>query len=981
MLPDPLTSRAVLVGSARYTTLPDLPAVVNNVSRLTELFRDPELWGLPAAHCRVLLDPAGPSEVLEALFEAAQAATGGLLFYYAGHGLVQPETDNLYLALRDAALDRLFRGLRYDDIRSVVMDSPAAEGKVVLLDCCYSGLAMKGGMSGAQQVGERVRIDGTYLMTASAETVQALAPPGEELTAFTGALTRTMNDGVADGSNVLDLDTVYWQVRNQLAAQRRPIPQQRARNDGHAIALVRNRYGAIRPAVRSAPAVVRPPDGYADVLVMPPARLSGVLADLRQRDDVATVRGILRAVGQSRAEQGVAAVVERLVLDGLREQADAILDAAAGRPPESMLKLLDALAETEQPEAADRLLKIVAAGPPASVAGAARELISRHRQCTPLLAWAVMARIGHSESIVALVGAFVTAGLPQLVTVIVDQVGAALPAEDAVALADALREAGREEAAFALYARGVEIVARRQVPEVVNLMMGLRPAGQEALAELLARAAVKAGGTGEGCVELLEALWAADLPADADVALHELRHMLDTTGIVEVVLALHHAGRGEHAHNLSLAAGSSAALSLADALVRAGLPLQANLLVDAAADGDPATLLALIVGLGSTGNERLARRATVVAAARPPAAAALLRAPDEWIAKTTFAALAEHADPGRLATIAAHTAGTPEIMAAVLRLIPGTADPRAVAGGIAGAGTAASVIVAALRLALPWAPQVMSALAADDRLPPPQAMLAAFLSLGPAASAGTLEPLLRTTGRPLAELVASRPEFDAEFFARATVGPGPVFDLIADRLAAARQAQIIIVLSRHRPEVALGLLDHLRTACPPLTRFRTAAALDSAGHRDSAARLLSDQVWILWPLSVPDLVLADFFRTADLLSTACERHPLSASTLDRVARTVDLNGERALYVMRMHSPAGRLMCVLTNRRLMFFRGAFRRAVSVPYPDLAVATIYTDGPQAVVVARQTWWMTGADLDARKVARLLQAVSAAFTAAAP
>jgi len=95
-LPDPRESRAVLVGTARYRSLPHLPAVEANLKRLSTLFTAPDLWGLPADNCKVLLDPENPVDVLRAVHEAAKTARDTLVVYYAGHGLRDPESDELY---------------------------------------------------------------------------------------------------------------------------------------------------------------------------------------------------------------------------------------------------------------------------------------------------------------------------------------------------------------------------------------------------------------------------------------------------------------------------------------------------------------------------------------------------------------------------------------------------------------------------------------------------------------------------------------------------------------------------------------------------------------------------------------------------------------------------------------------------------------------------------------------------------------------
>jgi hypothetical protein len=245
-LPDPSASRVVLIGASRYSdaSLADLPAVANNLRKLSELFRDPDLWGLPQSNIVTVLNPASRDEALEALHEAARAATDAIAVYFAGHGLLDRLNSSLYLALPKASYKDLHRAILYDDLRRAITASTCrAQSKVVILDCCYSGAAMDGYMSAALNLADQARIEGTYLMTASAENKLALAAPGETYTAFTAELVRTIELGVSESSDLLDMGTLYLETRARLLAQGRTEPQERARNNGRSIALVRNRRG------------------------------------------------------------------------------------------------------------------------------------------------------------------------------------------------------------------------------------------------------------------------------------------------------------------------------------------------------------------------------------------------------------------------------------------------------------------------------------------------------------------------------------------------------------------------------------------------------------------------------------------------------------------------------------------------------------------------------------------------------------------
>jgi hypothetical protein len=116
-----------------------------------------------------------------------------------------------------------------------------ARRKVAILDCCWSGLALNGQMADGRDVAAKLNVNGTFILTATAETRQALAPPGEAHTAFTGELLDLIEQGVHEAPEFLSMNMVYQKLVTHLGAKHLPIPQQRNRNDAGNICLFRNR--------------------------------------------------------------------------------------------------------------------------------------------------------------------------------------------------------------------------------------------------------------------------------------------------------------------------------------------------------------------------------------------------------------------------------------------------------------------------------------------------------------------------------------------------------------------------------------------------------------------------------------------------------------------------------------------------------------------------------------------------------------------
>jgi hypothetical protein len=242
-LPDPTRSRAVLIGAARYdsASLPDLPAVANNLTELRNVLTDPGWGGFSPDRCTVLPDPTSLRDVYQAIRRDAMAAEDVLLIYFAGHGLTGLRHHQLYLALSDTHPELLpVTALDYGLLREMLLDSPALN-QVVILDCCYSGRAVDDVMAAAEQaVLGQVEIAGAYVLAATSANLIARASPGAPYTAFTGELLNLLRTGVTGGQDLLSLGLIYRQLRQVMAAKGLPVPHQRGTGTADLLALVRN---------------------------------------------------------------------------------------------------------------------------------------------------------------------------------------------------------------------------------------------------------------------------------------------------------------------------------------------------------------------------------------------------------------------------------------------------------------------------------------------------------------------------------------------------------------------------------------------------------------------------------------------------------------------------------------------------------------------------------------------------------------------
>ncbi|TDT97633.1 caspase domain-containing protein [Streptomyces sp. 846.5] len=260
-LADPGQSHAVLIGVHRYQHLEALPAVRNNLVALADALCDPRVWGLPPDNCVTVAEEAAGSSamVLDVVEQVAARTTGTLLVYYAGHGLLEA-FDEFCLALPHSRGMRPSTALRYQDLRGVLeLPSVRCRNKIVVLDCCWAGRASLGSMSAGAGLADGAAVEGVCVLAAAAATRQAMAPPGETYTAFTGVLVDVLTNGLPGGPELLDMETLYRHIRSVQASRARPLPELRGRGSVNRICLARNLAPASpHPSPAEAPAQLPP---------------------------------------------------------------------------------------------------------------------------------------------------------------------------------------------------------------------------------------------------------------------------------------------------------------------------------------------------------------------------------------------------------------------------------------------------------------------------------------------------------------------------------------------------------------------------------------------------------------------------------------------------------------------------------------------------------------------------------------------------
>ncbi|MGK5732683.1 caspase, EACC1-associated type [Streptomyces sp. URMC 124] len=210
---------ALVVGTGRHPAgarLVGLPSAARSATALAEALRS--ACGMAddrGDRVTLITDPAGPSDVLAAVEAVTERAEGGVvLFCFVGHGLLGP-AEQLYLATSaGTSAHSTAHAVPYAEIRNLLSASSARP--VVILDCCFSGLAE------AVQQGPRrdpyvsARPDGSFLLASATHYAAAFAPEGEEHTLFSGELLRLLREGDAGGPKWFTLADLYRQLDRRL---------------------------------------------------------------------------------------------------------------------------------------------------------------------------------------------------------------------------------------------------------------------------------------------------------------------------------------------------------------------------------------------------------------------------------------------------------------------------------------------------------------------------------------------------------------------------------------------------------------------------------------------------------------------------------------------------------------------------------------------------------------------------------------------
>jgi hypothetical protein len=221
-------SRAILIGTSAYTEgLEPMPAAANSLRHMEDMLTGHCGW--PSAAVAPFRDLSTGDRRRREVNTLIGEATDVLLLYYVGHGLLLPG-DDLGLALTDTGTSpalHLTTTYPLGTLRGQLRYHCHARLKLIILDCCFSGIAIRNAQGPGGGLADRVdhvsRIEGTYTWTASRASQQAVHEDGDGgLTYFTKILHEVVAAGIPGKSDWLTLADVDFAVAQRF--RELPLP-------------------------------------------------------------------------------------------------------------------------------------------------------------------------------------------------------------------------------------------------------------------------------------------------------------------------------------------------------------------------------------------------------------------------------------------------------------------------------------------------------------------------------------------------------------------------------------------------------------------------------------------------------------------------------------------------------------------------------------------------------------------------------------
>jgi|GEM_PF-2049966 len=216
---------AILIASSKFkdSNLQTLQCTENDVDGLNEILKSPNYCNFAATYPAKNLQNWKILQKIEGILKKANK-DDLVLIYYSGHGKLD-SSGKLHLATVNTDISTLkTTSIPIEFIKSIIEDSKTNK-VVIILDCCYSGLAgeelSRGGMDDSLQSFS----SGTYILTASSGIQQSKERESEKYGVFTKHIIEGIRSWEAanqDGN--ITMDSLFTYIKEQMKNERNQTP-------------------------------------------------------------------------------------------------------------------------------------------------------------------------------------------------------------------------------------------------------------------------------------------------------------------------------------------------------------------------------------------------------------------------------------------------------------------------------------------------------------------------------------------------------------------------------------------------------------------------------------------------------------------------------------------------------------------------------------------------------------------------------------
>ncbi len=212
--------KALVVGIDNYQTAP-LQGCVNDATAVAQLLES-NGDGSPNFSVRTLTSndvDVSSAELSQAVSDLFKGDADTALLYFAGHGIINPDTNAGYIVSQDGR--RGSWGLSLSEILALANGAhPRIKSSVIILDCCHSGYA--GEVAGLPNGNVSVISTGVTILTASHR--EGEAAEGQRHGVFTDILLGGLAGGCSDICGNITPASLYSHVDQTLGPwEQRPI--------------------------------------------------------------------------------------------------------------------------------------------------------------------------------------------------------------------------------------------------------------------------------------------------------------------------------------------------------------------------------------------------------------------------------------------------------------------------------------------------------------------------------------------------------------------------------------------------------------------------------------------------------------------------------------------------------------------------------------------------------------------------------------